>query len=122
MKKGYFDKNDDHWVIPIPDKHEKHLNLHKDRVHTAKDKYDPKKKLQFEVKRLVWGQQSDAPRKIIVLEEIEWKPNKRIELRMAYYTTSKTGHWWWGQFALMIPKEDLEELLRFARKNGVLSG
>jgi hypothetical protein len=55
------------------------------------------------------------------LEEIEWESDKRIELRMAYYTTSKTGHWWWGQFALMIPRKDLEELLRYGRERGLLS-
>lgn len=121
MRMGYFDRKDDRWVIPIPDKHGKHLDLHKDRVHTAKDKYDRNKKLHFEVKRLVWGQQSDYPEKIIVLEEIEWESNRKIELRIGYYTTSKTGHWWWGQFALMIPKEDFQELLRYGREKGVLS-
>ena len=121
MKKGFFDQNDDHWIVPIADKHGNNLNLHKNRVHSARHKYDREKKLQFNVKRLVWCQQSDAPSKIIVLEEIEWESDKRTELRMAYYTTSKTGHWWWGQFALMIPRKDLEELLRYGREKGLLS-
>jgi len=43
------------------------------------------------VNRLVWAQQSTAPEKIIVLEEIVW-PDKRVELRLGYYTTSRTGH------------------------------
>lgn len=120
MKKGYFDKNDEQWIIRIPDEYGNPLNLHKNRAHAAKDKNNKNKKLPFEVKRLVWGQQSDAPRKIIVLEEIEWKSNKKTELRLAYYTTSKTGHWWWGQFALMIPKPDFKELCKYGREKGLL--
>ena len=80
-------------------------------MHTAREKYSGEKK-QFLVRKLVWAQQSDDPEKIIVLEEIVWREEHRIELRLAYYTTSKTGPWWWGQFAIMIPKKDLEELLR----------
>jgi hypothetical protein len=121
MKKGFFDQNDDHWIVPIADKHGNNLDLHKNRVHSARHKYDREKKLQFNVKRLVWCQQSNALSKIIVLEGIEWESDKRTELRMAYYTTSRTGHWWWGQFALMIPREDLEELLRYGREKGLLS-
>ena len=66
------------------------------------------------VNRLVWAQQSTAPEKIIVLEEIVWH-DKRVELRLGYYTTSRTGHWRWGQFASMIPKDNLRELLMYAR-------
>jgi len=121
MKKGFFDQKDEHWIVPIADKHGNNLNLHKNSVHSARHKYDKEKKLQFSVKRLVWCQQSSAPSKVIVLEEIEWDSDKRTELRMGYYTTSRTGHWWWGQFALMIPKKDLEELLRYGREKGLLS-
>ena len=120
MKKGFFDYDNDHWIVPIADKHGNSLNLHKSRMHTARHKQDRNRKLQFRVKRLVWGQQSDAPRKIIILEEIEWESGK-VELRLGYYTTSKTGHWWWGQFALMIPRKDLEELLRYGVQKGLLS-
>lgn len=121
MKKGFFDENDDHWIVAIADKHGNNLNLHKKRVHSARHKYDREKKLQFKVKRLVWCQQSDVPSKVIILEEIEWESDKRTELRMGYYATSRTGHWWWGQFALMIPRKDLEELLRYGREKGLLS-
>ena len=121
MKKGFFDQNDDQWIVPITDKYGKSLDFHKSKVHTASDKTDRKRKLHFKVKRLAWCQQSNAPGKVIILEEIEWESDKRIELRMAYYTTSKTGHWWWGQFALMIPRKDLEELLRYGRDKGLLS-
>lgn len=121
MRKGFFDENNDEWITGIADKHGKHLDLHKGRVHTARHKYNRERKLQFEVRRLVWCQQSDAPKKIILLEEIKWKSSKKTELRFGYYTTSKTGHWWWGQFALMIPKEDLEELLEYGRERGLLS-
>jgi hypothetical protein len=121
MKKGFFDKNDGQWVIPIADKHGNYLDLRKGRVHTARHKYDIKEKIRFKVKRTLWCQQSDEPEKIIILEEIEWESNKKTELRIGYYTTSKTGHWWWGQFALMIPQKDLEELLRYGREKGFLS-
>ena len=121
MRKGFFDSNDEHWIVPITDKYEKSLDFHKNKVHTARDKTDRKRKLHFKVKRLAWCQQSNAPNKVIILEEIEWESDKRLELRMGYFTTSKAGHWWWGQFALMIPRKDLEELLRFGAQKGLLS-
>lgn len=119
MKKGFFDKNNDEWVIPITDRKGKKLNLKKGRMHTARDKYSQKVK-RFQVRKLVWGQQSDNPEKIIVLEEIVWDDN-RHELRLGYYTTSKSGHWWWGQYALMIPQKDLEEILRYAMDKRMLN-
>jgi hypothetical protein len=121
MRMGFFDSNDEHWIVPIADERGKSLDFHKSKVHTARDKIDITRKLHFRVKRLVWCQQSNAPNKFIILEEIEWESDKRTELRMAYYTTSRTGHWWWGQFAVMIPRKDLEELLRFGREKELLS-
>lgn len=118
MNKGYFDRNTDEWIVPIADKHGNSLHLRKDGL--ARNKYSHKEKTQFQVQKLVWAQQSDYPEKIIILEEIVWADN-RTELRLGYYTTSRTGHWWWGQYAVMIPKKDLEELLAYAVEKQILS-
>lgn len=116
MKKGYFGQTDTQWIIPIADKHGKYLKIRKEGV--ATDKYTGQKK-PFSVQQLIWAQQSDDPEKIIVLQEIVWS-NQRSELRLGYYTTSRTGHWWWGQFALMIPRKDLEEILAYAKDKRML--
>lgn len=118
MNKGYFDNNIDKWIVPVADGHGNYFTIKKNGL--AKDKYRSEEKKQFQVRKLVWAQQSDAPDKIIVLEEIMWA-DKRTELRLGYYTTSKTGHWWWGQYALMIPRKDLEELLEYAKEKRLLS-
>jgi len=119
MKKGFFDQSHSEWIVSIPDKQGKLLNLQKGKIHTARDKYDDKKKKQFTVEKLVWAQQSNNPEKIILLEELVWS-DKRTELRLGYYTTDRYGRWAWGQFALMIPKNDFEELLTFAQEKQIL--
>ncbi len=118
--KGYFGEKDTNWIVPITDRVGNRLDLKKGRIHYARDKLTGEQKA-FEVKRLVWAQQSDCPEKIIVLEEIVFSDDGGHGLRLGYYTTSRTGHWWWGQYALMIPREDLEELLIYARDNNMLS-
>lgn len=72
------------------------------------------------MEKLIWAQQSDKQEKIILLEEIVWTTDKRTELRLGYYTTDRYGSWSWGQFALMIPKVDFEELLAFAKEKRIL--
>jgi hypothetical protein len=122
MRKGYFDQSDSGWIIPITDKYGHPLDLGKDRTRSAKIKEEPEKKIYFTVERCAWIQQSDLGDKIIVLQMLRFEEkrglrNKR-EIRFCYYTTSRTGHWWWGQFAVMIPQSDFEELLDLAREKG----
>jgi len=79
--------------------------------------------------------QSSNQQKILVLERLTWdrfvpsspgnEPSRNmsadeIEYRLGYFIVSRTGKWWWGQFAAMIPAEDLEPLLDKAREEGTL--
>jgi hypothetical protein len=43
-----------------------------------------------------------------------------VEYRFAYYTVARNGRWHWGQYAMMIPIEDLEPFLEQARSDGTL--
>jgi hypothetical protein len=43
-----------------------------------------------------------------------------VEYRLGYYTVARNGKWWWGQYAVMIPEEDLVPLLQQARSEGTL--
>jgi hypothetical protein len=43
-----------------------------------------------------------------------------IECRLGYYIVARNGKWWWGQYALMIPADDLAPLLQKARREGTL--
>jgi hypothetical protein len=80
----------------------------------------------YSIDRLVWGLPSDNPEKVVMVQELRWK-DERKELRFCYYTvsseTNKTrkGVWTWGQYALITPKEDIEELLRYATEMEMLS-
>lgn len=119
MLKGYFYEKDTNWVVPIERKG-KMIVLKKE--HTARDKITGEKNA-FSVKRVIWTQQSNDPEKIIILEEFVWESGKRkgeTYFRIGYYTTAKSGAWWWGQFALMIPENDFEELLTYAREKNML--
>jgi hypothetical protein len=42
------------------------------------------------------------------------------EYRFGYYTVSRTDKWWWGQFSIFIPADDLEALLAQARREGTI--
>lgn len=77
-------------------------------------------------------EQSNFPYKVFVvtrqrLERIEGdrlRPGGAqlddVEYRLGYYTIARNGKWWWGQYAMMIPAEDLGPLLRQAREEGTL--
>jgi hypothetical protein len=43
-----------------------------------------------------------------------------VEYRLGYYTVARNGKWWWGQYAVMIPEEDLVPLLQQARSERTL--
>ena len=70
-------------------------------------------------------QQSDHPKKVAIvmrltLEEIVGERHHGVgvgategstEYRIGYYIVNRKGRWHWGQYALMIPAEDLRSLL-----------
>ena len=43
-----------------------------------------------------------------------------ISYRLGYFVVNRGGEWQWGQYALMIPAQDLDVLLDMARKEGTL--
>ena len=119
MIKGCFLEKDKVREIPIKDKSGKNLIL---SLHgSASQKGMPKEpRLPYEVKKVVWGQQSNAPEKVILIEELLWDDGRK-ELRFCYRTqTHKEGLWWWGQSALMVPVSDIEELLQLAKEKGLI--
>lgn len=69
--------------------------------------------------RLVWMQQSTYKSKVIILEEIQLKKNKK-ELRLRYYIMGKkksvVGKWTFGQYATFIPHKDFLKLIQLAKK------
>jgi hypothetical protein len=120
MLKGCFLEKDTVREIPIKDRTGKNLRLKLGGSFTPKGK--PREvKIPYSVSKVVWGQQSNAPDKVILIEELLWK-NGRKELRFCYRTQDhKKGRWWWGQFALMVPIEDFKELLQLAKENGLIT-
>ena len=43
-----------------------------------------------------------------------------VEYRFGYYIVARNGNWWWGQYAMIVPREDLVPLLQLARDEGTL--
>ncbi len=74
--------------------------------------------------------QHNLPRKVLVIER--WRHVKSsgakpyrggakpgdIEYRIGYWTVGRNGKWLWGQYAPLIPRRDLNALLRFAKGKG----
>lgn len=119
MLKGCFLEKDTIREIPIKDGRGKTLIL---KLHgSASRKGEPKKvRFSYTVSKVVWGQQTNAPDKVILIEELLWSDGRK-ELRFCYRTqTHKKRLWWWGQSALMVPVSDIEELLQMAKENGII--
>jgi hypothetical protein len=89
--------------------------------------------------RLIWEreavtlrEQSNHPEKVLMIERlrlarVEGKIRRGSgaqrgsrEYRFGYYIVSRTGKWWWGQYAPFIPEPDLQPLLAQARAEGTL--
>lgn len=79
--------------------------------------------------------QSNNPQKVLMIERLRWdrfapktpgaRPRRdrepdEISYRIGYWVVSRSGRWWWGQFAAMIPKDDLDVLIAKARAEGTL--
>lgn len=78
-------------------------------------------RMKFEVIDEIRRFQSSLPSKTIVLEKIRFEDG-RIELRLGYYIIGKKpkmlGRWVWGQYATLLPVEDLAALVGEARRRG----
>jgi hypothetical protein len=120
---GFFSDEMKEREIPIRDRTGSTLILHRHRGSITPKGKTKRDKKRFKYGKVVWGQQSGTEKdpKVILIEEILWE-NGRKELRFGYRTlTHKKGVWWWGQSALMAPIEDIQELLKLAKDNGLLS-
>lgn len=69
--------------------------------------------------------QSTASNKFIVLQKIEIEEESVIEFRLGYYMIGvqpgALGRWVWGQYCLLIPEYDLNEILKEARRKNWFS-
>jgi hypothetical protein len=119
MNKGYFDESSEEWIVPILDKHGKSLDLKKGKVHNARDKSDPNKKLAFKITKLVWGQQTDLSEKVNYIAQILWSDGD-ISCWLCYYIFDRNGKWAFGQYGPMMPIADLKELYDYAQEKSVL--
>ena len=121
MQKGFLDSKDKIWEIPVKDRLGKNLILTKRRGSVIPKGKSAQDRLWFNIDRLVWGRQSDYSDKVIFIEELNWEHDKRKELRFGYRTLShKKGTWHWGQYALIAPLSDVQELLSYAVKKGMI--
>jgi hypothetical protein len=61
-------------------------------------------------------------RKLIYFQMLQFEEDDRIEYRFGYYMLgvkpSRRGMWVWGQYCLMLSKEELRGLLQKARSRG----
>ena len=118
MMKDYFLEEDKVREIPIKDRSGKTLRLKLEGSTTPKGG-SKKDKSHYKISKVVWGQQSNAPDKVILIEELLWDDGRK-ELRFGYRTQTHKKSLWWGQFALMAPVKDIEELLQLAKDKGLV--
>lgn len=83
------------------------------------------KKREFNIGNQVCLLQTEKSDKFFVLQELTFKDNGEKILRMGYYIRIKKegkrkGKWGWGQFCPFIPRNDLVELIKKAKKEGML--
>lgn len=81
------------------------------------------KEKKFKIGKYVTLTQSTYPGKIFVLQEILFEDGKK-EIRVGYYILGKKPRmkdkWTWGQFCPFFPKEDLIDLIKKAKKEGII--
>ncbi len=74
----------------------------------------------FEIEDEIKQPQSKDDRKLVVLQKMRNVEDDRIEFRFGYYMLGikprASGRWVWGQFCLVIPKNDLIALMQEAQK------
>src|SRR3954447_24127739 len=81
--------------------------------------------------RLIWERQAvtmrvqhNEPHKVFMVERLRLRDVQGsrlrrtgarkgdVEYRFGYYIVSRTGRWWWGQYAPFIPRDDFWALMR----------
>lgn len=119
MINGYFSEEDRVREIPIKDRAGKTLRLKLEGGIVPKGR-SRKDRVHFKINKVVWGQQTNVIDKIILIEELLWDDGRK-ELRFGYRTqTHEKGLWHWGEFALMAPIKDIDELLQIAKEKGLI--
>jgi len=92
---------------------------------SSKGKRKPIKNIRGETRHLLIRDeirrvQSNAPDKLIVFQMIEIEEDRQTQFRLGYYMIGvkpgAKGRWVWGQFCLLIPAEDLHDILNEARE------
>jgi len=90
------------------------------------------RKVKFRIGKYVILPQSNYPEKVFILQEIFFEPGTMIpkkakrkrEIRIGYYILGKKpgmkGRWVWGQFCPLISRNDLNKLLKKARKEKII--
>jgi hypothetical protein len=115
-----------YWVIPLKDRKGKCLRIPERGSMGHKGTKSKKPRSRYKRERAVWMLQSGKRFKVILIEELRLK-GRKLELRFCYWTITGLknkkfkGVWWWGQSALMVPKVDVEGLLAYAAKIGMIS-
>ena len=78
------------------------------------------KRIYFTIEDEITRFQSTAPHKVITFQKVRFEAGQRIEFRFGYYMIGvkkgDRGRWVWGQFCLLLPKDDLVFLLKEAEK------
>jgi hypothetical protein len=79
-------------------------------------------------------QQTNHPKKVAIVMRLELETavgsrfhgervgavEGSVEYRIGYYIVNRKGRWHWGQYALMIPAEDLRQLFAKALDEGTI--
>jgi hypothetical protein len=68
------------------------------------------------VDEIVWPQ-LNFPDKVLCVHKLEFKEDGHNEFRLGYYMCRK-GRWWWGQYAPMLPPDDVKFMVDEMRKRG----
>ena len=95
---------------------------------TAKDVLQTGKH-RYRIEQTTFHVQSNNPRKVHTLERIRWEEFKskaggqprrdhkdgELAYRIGYWVVNRAGKWQWGQYSLISPAVDLDDLLKKAR-------
>jgi hypothetical protein len=79
-------------------------------------------KSPFKIKGQIRRHQTGLPKKLIVLQKLQFNNDGRVELRLAYYVKGKKprmrNKWVWGQYAPLMPARDFRAIVRRAERQG----
>jgi len=86
---------------------------------TVSMKHISRKKRVYFVRK-AWTFMPENKEKVFIIERLKNKENNKIYYRMGYYILGKIGKaknkWVWGQFCPMFPENDLENIIKKAKK------